>query len=63
MANARAGFCPGRQLPFIRQVVKQPDRGPPRCQTCGRASNCCCGPDCTCQVTKEGEANVLRGSD
>jgi hypothetical protein len=53
MTNARYGHCPVRQLPFIRQVVPQPDRELPRCQTCGRADNCCCGAECSCPVTKE----------
>jgi hypothetical protein len=62
MTNARAGYCPVRSLSFIRQVVQQPNRELPRCQTCGRASDCVCGADCDCPVSKE-EPNVQRGSN
>lgn len=59
MKSDRVGFCPVRQLTYIRPAVPMPDRTEARCPTCGRAENCCCGDDCLCPVTKEAQRHVL----
>ena len=53
----RIGFDPVRGLTYIRPggimlARMQQQEQEERCLTCGRASDCCCGADCPCNVEK-----------
>ena len=62
-SDARVGYDPTRQLPFIRSAIAHLGNGgeeeTTRCPTCGRAFDCCCGRNCPCEVKKMGEGNGM----
>ena len=54
----RVGYDPVRDLTYIQPaVMRDDDRTEPRCLTCGRAFDCCCGPECPCG---RGEGELMR---
>lgn len=65
MTNNRVGYDPVRKLTFIRAVVVTDwSDDLMRCETCGRASNCCCSTACPCPANKlDGYSKLQRALD